>query len=294
MSAKIRRASVGTLCAITSALALNAGVASAQTTASPTLTSGRINIGYRVEAAPFSLRNASGQASGYMVELCQKIAAGLRSTGGRPLRINYVAVPSDQVVRYMSGKTVDVLCSATTDTTERRASMSFSKPLFVAAIKVLVRDADGYTSVEQLRGQPVVVIGRTTAEAIAAEQASNLQWKTTRVLDGVAAMGQLQLGWAKGYARDDILLLTQLAQRKDPNTYRLLPEALSRENIAIAVRRDDPTLLESVNQAIAAAVKSGELDAVYAKWFTKPIAPFNRSLNLPMSAELKAEFDKLR
>lgn len=294
MSAKIRRASVGILCATTSALALNAGVASAQTTASPTLTSGRINIGYRVEAAPFSLRNASGQASGYMVELCQKIAAGLRSTGGRPLRINYVAVPSDQVVRYMSGKTVDVLCSATTDTAERRAAMSFSKPLFVAAIKVLVRNADGYTSVEQLRGQPVVVIGRTTAETIAAEQASNLQWKTTRVLDGVAAMGQLQLGWAKGYARDDILLLTQLAQSKDPNTYRLLPEALSRENIAIAVRRDDPTLLESVNQAIAAAVKSGELDAVYAKWFTKPIAPFNRSLNLPMSAELKAELDKLR
>ena len=276
------------------ALACLVTAAHAQAPASPVLARGQLNLGYRVDAAPFSVKTAAGQPAGYMVAMCQRIAERLKTPAGRPLRVNPIEVPPDQVNRYLQGGSVDVLCAATTDTPERRAVMAFSHPLFVAQIKVLVRKVDGLKSVADLKGQPVVVIGRSTADDLATSRAGELQWKTARALDAIAAMGQVELGWVKGYARDDVLLLTQLAQGRNPTAYQLLPEALSREPIAIAVRKDDPVLLAEVNAAIAEVVKDGSMEKSYRQWFMEPIEPFKRAVNLPPSAELQAEWAKLR
>jgi len=276
------------------ALACLVTAAQAQNTASAVLTRGQLNLGYRVDAAPFSLKTATGQADGYTVAMCQRIAQRLKTPAGRPVRVNPIEVPPDQVVRYLQGGSVDVLCAATTDTPERRAAMAFSHPLFIAQIKVLVRKVDGLKSVADLKGQPVVVIGRSTADELATSRAGELQWKTARALDAVAAIGQIELGWVKGYARDDVLLLTQLAQGRNPTAYQLLPEGLSREPIAIAVRKDDPALLAEVNAAIVDAVKDGSLEALYRRWFMEPIEPFKRAINLAPSSELQAEWARLR
>lgn len=255
---------------------------------------GQINVGYRVDASPFSFRDSTGRPAGYMVDLCQSAVERVQAATGKILRVNPVEVPVDQVVRYLQSGTVDLLCSATTDTPERRGAMAFSHPVFLAHARMLVRAADNIGSVEQLRDQSVVVIGRTTADSLASQRAADQGWKVVRALDAVAAMGQLELGWVKGYLRDDVLLLTQLAQGRNPEAYRLLPQTFSTEPIAIAVRAGDPQLLQAVNDALVQANRSGLLHSAYQRWFMGPLPPFNRPINLPMSAELKEELARWR
>ena len=56
------------------------------------------------------------------------------------------------------------------------------------------------------------------------------------------------------------------------------------------LRRDDPGFKKIVDDATAKLYKSGEIDALYKKWFLSPIPPKGVNLNVPESAALKKVF----
>lgn len=276
---------------------MGSGVAHAQSALDGIKQRGQIVIGYREDASPFSLVNAARQPIGYAVELCQLVAQSLATQlGVAPNAVKFLSVPVDQIERYMQGKTVDMLCSATSDTAERRRSMDFSAPIYIASLKVAVRRKDNIQSVAQLSGKAVAVIGKTTAEAALPRYASSqgLGFTVARSVSADAALGQLKLGWVAGYARDDVLLSSQLAALPDRADYALLPDSLSTEPIAIAFTRGDPAFAKLVNSTLAQAHRSGAWQGIYDKWFIKPIAPHGQSLNLPTSDALKASFAQLK
>ena len=91
--------------------------------------------------------------------------------------------------------------------------------------------------------------------------------------------------------------MTETAVKITPrlkNKYREeIRESLQNEFIAIALPRD-AGLQRVVDQAMALWVRSGKADAMYEQWFVKPNTASKGGLGLPMSAALKAEFDRLR
>src|SRR3954464_3906032 len=57
----------------------------------------RIRLGYRVDAPPFSYKDESGQAAGYAVALCQKIADAAKAEPGLgTLAVQWVPVMADK------------------------------------------------------------------------------------------------------------------------------------------------------------------------------------------------------
>ena len=84
----------------------------------------------------------------------------------------------------------------------------------------------------------------------------------------------------------------QRARLPAPDAYVILPDRLSREAIAVAYRKDDSAMKALVDGAIGEAIASGRALEWHDKWFMKPIPLDNtrRSLDSPMSAELKAAF----
>lgn len=257
----------------------------------------QIIIGYRTESPPFSFHDPAGQPVGYSIDLCRGIAERIRAELNKPkLTLRFVPVPSDQMVRIVSAGNVDLLCAGTSDTEERRQTMAFSIPIFVTNAKFLVRLKDNIGSVRQLKGQTVAVLGRTTAEVVvpAYSERTGLDLQISRALTADAAIGQLNLGQAKAYARDEVLLLSQLAQLKNENEYGVLQDVISTEINAIALPKGDPLLQKAVDQGIALMVRSGQADALYKKWFIDPHVGAPNGLRLRMPAELKEWFDKLR
>ena len=53
------------------------------------------------------------------------------------------------------------------------------------------------------------------------------------------------------------------------------------------LRKDDPQFKALVDKTLSGLMKSGEINKIYAKWFTSAIPPKNVNLNLPMNAQLQ-------
>jgi glutamate/aspartate transport system substrate-binding protein len=81
-----------------------------------------------------------------------------------------------------------------------------------------------------------------------------------------------------------------VANSKSPADYVISAEALSIEPYSAMMRRDDPVFKKLVDTATANLYKSGQINALYTKWFLSPIPPKNVNLNVPMSDALKKVF----
>lgn len=268
--------------------------AQAQATLEKIKSRGQINVGYRSLAAPFSFHQTPEKPLGYSIDFCKPIIESLRqAAGNKNLPVRYIETEVDARVRLMSEGSLDLLCENVTDTPERRTRMDFSTPIFIDAIQVAVRNKDMISTLDQLKGKSIVGIGGSTVVPALDRyaQAHSLKWQHAKAANPDAALGQLQLGWAAGYARDGVLLAAQLASLPDAGNYSLLPERLSVENIAIGYRKGDAAMGTLVNASIKESMRSGAAQGWYEQWFLKPTKPGGKPLATAMPAEIKALMD---
>ena len=105
--------------------------------------------------------------------------------------------------------------------------------------------------------------------------------------DHAEAFLMVETGRAVAFFMDDILLYSLVANSKAPADYAVGSEAYTVEPYGAMMPRDDAAFRKLVDDATAKLYKSGEMAALYDKWFLKPIPPKGIALNVPMSAELK-------
>jgi glutamate/aspartate transport system substrate-binding protein len=221
-------------------------------------------VGYRDKAFPFSFSDGK-TAAGYSIELCAPIIERItQASGAKNLRVVYQAVEPERLVRQLQSGAIDLMCANTSDTEARRKLVAFSPPIFYAAVRVMVRSRDKPAALDQLAGKSLVVLGGTTARTALNNYAAvkGLSWKVGNVLEHDAAMSQLRLGQAAGYARDDVLLLDAMRNEKNPADFALLPERLSSEPIAIAYRQGDAALQKLVDVSVVEAMRNGRFAQV--------------------------------
>ena len=74
---------------------------------------GKLVLGYRVDAGPFSYREESGKAAGYSVELCERIAEEIKAAIPlSDLRVEWVPVTLEDRFHALVESRVDLLCGA--------------------------------------------------------------------------------------------------------------------------------------------------------------------------------------
>lgn len=266
----------------------------AQRTLADIQAQGQINIGYRDDAAPFSY-NDGGKPVGYALALCDLVVQELERQLGRKLRVTHEAIEVDQLLRRMQSRSVHLMCSATSDTAARRGQLAFSHPIYVDAVKVLVRTQDNIQDLAQLKDKTVAAIGRTTAETLVEAQTARIGWKLSKAVGPDAALGQLQLGWSAGYVRDETLVAVQLARLPAAQAagYRFLGTPLAQETIAIAMPLGDAEWVKLVNGVLAAAVRDGRFQTIYERWFLQSIPGLQQALKLPMPQALQTRLKNL-
>ena len=89
---------------------------------------------------------------------------------------------------------------------------------------------------------------------------------------------------------DDILLAGQIASSSNPGDYTIIPESLRQEPYSMMLRKDDAQFKGLVDKTVGGAMKSGEIDKIYAKWFTSPIPPKGINMNFPQTPAIKEAF----
>lgn len=261
--------------------AVSAGVfAQATDTLAKAKAGGKVVMGVRESSAPLSYTLGGGQFTGYHVELCQRILKAVLP--GVP--VEYVPVTSANRIPLVQNGTVDIECGSTTNNAARQKDVAFAFTTYVTEVRTAVKTDSKIKSVADLNNKTVATTTGTTSVALLRKnkRAQGIQFKEVYGKDHADSFLLLESGRADAFVMDDNILAGLIASSQNPKAYQIVGETLNVEPIAIMIRKDDPNFKKAVDDYIRGAIKAGEIDLLYKKWFMTPIPPKNTSVNLPM------------
>ena len=253
---------------------------------------GQIKFGYRAEARPFSFKDETGNAAGYSVALCTRIADAMKADLGiTNLAVQWVPVTLEGRFRSLQSGQVDMLCEADTVTLARRQDVSFSIATYPGGIGAIVRSDAPARLREVLSGQKLPrgpawrgnagqilqsqtfsVVRGTTGEPWLAEKMDEFQL-TAQVapVESYDAGIRLLLDRKVNVLFGDRAILLDAATR-NPSAADLavIDRLFTLEPLALAVPRGDENVRLLVDRALSRLYGSAEMGGLYAKWFGEP------------------------
>ena len=252
--------------------------------------SGSITIGHRDASIPFSYYDDKQQPVGYAMDLCLRIADAVKTELKMPkLEVKYQLVTSANRIPLMANGTIDLECGSTTNNLARQEQVWFTITHFVTANRWVAKKSANLKSLADLKGKTIV----STAGTTNIKQITEINGQQNLGMNIISANGHpeafqmVETGRAAAFVMDDILLYSLAAQSRSPSDYAISPDALSVEPYGIMVRKDDKAFKKVVDDAMTNIYRSGQINAIYEKWFQKAIPPKGLNLNIPMSDAMK-------
>jgi glutamate/aspartate transport system substrate-binding protein len=251
--------------------------------------SGAITQGVR-ESSGLAYTLGNGVYTGYHYDVCQNIIADIKKKLGLDkLDIRYQPVTSQNRVPLVQNGTVDLECGSTTNNTARAKDVAFADTVYVEEVKIAVRADSSIGKLEDLNGKNVATTtGTTSVQTLRKnKRAKDITFNEVYGKDHADSFLLLQSGRADAFVMDASILAANIARAQDPKAFKILPEVLSVEPIAIMIRKDDPDFKKVIDDSIAEQIKNGTIAKLYDKWFMQPIPPNNVTLNMPASEATK-------
>ncbi len=270
-----------------------AGVATgamAQGTLDKVKAAGTISVGHRDASIPFSYLDDKQQPIGYSMDLCARIVDAVKAELKMPgLKVALQPVTSATRIPLLANGTIDLECGSTTNNADRQKQIAYTLTSFVTANRFISKKGDNLKVLADLKGKTVVSTSGTTniKQITELNAAQNLGINILAAKDHAEAFLMVDTGRAAAFVMDDILLAGLAANHSNPGQWQVSSDALSVEPYGIMLRKDDPAFKKVVDGAMAALMKSGEVNKIYAKWFQSAIPPKGINLNIPMSDALK-------
>lgn len=253
--------------------------------------SGTIVLGHRDASIPFSyLADDPRQPVGYSHDLQLKVVEAVKQELGMPdLKVRYNLVTSQTRIPLVQNGTVDIECGSTTNNLERQKQVDFSLGIFEVGTRLLTRKTSGISDFADLKGKNVVTTAGTTSERLL--KSMNAEKKMGMNIISAKDHGEsflmLESGRAVAFMMDDALLYGEMAKARKPDDWAVVGTPQSYEIYGCMVRKGDEGFKKVVDKAIADTFASGQINDIYAKWFTQPVPPKGLNLGFPMSDTLK-------
>jgi len=254
---------------------------------------GAITVGHRESSIPFSYLDDKQQPIGYAMDLCMKVVDAIKADLKLPnLKINLQPVTSSNRIPLLMNGTIDLECGSTTNSVQRQQQVAFGPTYFVINVTAAVKKVSGVNSLAELNGKNISTTSGSTSVPLlkAYEKTASIDVKEIYGKDHGESFLLLADDRVTAFVMDDILLAGQIANSKEPASYKILPESLRTEPYSMMLRKDDPQFKALVDKTVSAIMKSGEIEKIYAKWFMSPIPPKNVNLNFGMTPGLREAF----
>ncbi len=251
---------------------------------------GAITLGHRDASLPLSYYDDKQQPIGYAMELCLKIVDAVKAELKMPaLKVNYQLVTSANRIPLMANGTIDLECGSTTNNTARQEQVWFTMTHFVTANRWIAKKSSSIKTLNDLKGKTIVsTAGSTNIKQITEiNAAQNLGMNIISANGHPEAFQMVETGRAVAFVMDDIIMAGLAAQSRTPTDYEISSVALSVEPYGIMLRKDDKAFKAVADRAMQNVYKSGQINAIYEKWFQKPVPPKGINMHLPMSEAFK-------
>jgi glutamate/aspartate transport system substrate-binding protein len=274
-------------------LSLPAGAQQAAGTLKKIRDTGAITIGHRESSIPFSYLDDKQQPVGYAMDLCAKVVDAVKAELNLPtLQVKLQPVTSSNRILLLQNGTIDLECGSTTNSVQRQQQVAFGPTYFVINVTAAVKKSSNINAIADLNGKTVSTTSGTTSVPLirAYEKAKNTNVREIYGKDHAESFLLLADDRAAAFVMDDVLLAGQIANSRNPADYKILPESLRQEPYSMMLRKDDPQFKALVDRAVSTVMKSGEIERIYARWFTSPIPPRGVNLNFPITPAIRDAF----
>jgi general L-amino acid transport system substrate-binding protein len=210
--------------------------------------------------AGFSMADQQGHFTGLDVDVCRAVAAAVL---GDATKTKFVPATAEQRFTLLQSGEVDVLTRNTTWTLQRdtELGLTFAPPNYYDGQGFMVAKKAGVTSAKQLGGATVCVQPGTTTELNLADYARSnkldLKPLVIEKLDEVE--NAFFSGRCDAYTTDRSgLAATRAGKAANPDDYVILPEVISKEPLAPAVRHGDDEWFDIVKWTVFGMIDAEE------------------------------------
>src|SRR6195256_6768326 len=250
-----------------------------------------ITIGHRDASVPPSYLGPDGKAQGYSIDICLKIAdAAKEELKLDKIEVKFVPLTPQTRIPLLTAGTVDMICETSTHTLGRLRQVSFLNITFLTGSKLLVRKNSGIKKIEDLTDKVLVaVLGGTNERAAQVEidtKKIKIKGEIVKVKDHSQAMLNLEQGRADAYVSDDVVLYGLKSASKNPDEWEVVGPYFSYDPYGMMIPRNNDDFRLLGKKTITRLIQSGEMEAIYKKWFE----PGPTKINYPLSDRLKENF----
>jgi general L-amino acid transport system substrate-binding protein len=202
---------------------------------------GQLVCGVNTGVAGFAQTDSQGKWTGLDVDVCRAVAAALF---GDSEKVKYVPLTAQQRFTALQSGEVDVLARNTTVTLTRDTALGldFTAVDYYDGQGFMVSKKLGVKSAKELNGATVCVQPGTTTELYLADyfRANKMNFKPVVIEKVEEVRAAFFSGRCDVYTTDASgLYSTRAANAPNPDDYIVLPEIISKEPLAPAVRHGD-------------------------------------------------------
>jgi general L-amino acid transport system substrate-binding protein len=248
-------------CLIATVLAVFAtSVAMAGPTLDAIKAKGFVQVGTNGSLAGFSMLDEKGVMKGLDADTARAIAAAVF---GDANKLKFVPLTAVQRFTALQSGEVDVLCRNATRILTRDTSLGlhFAPVNYYDGQAFMVPKKLNLKGAKQLDGATVCVLPGTTTEMNAADffRSSNMKWKPVVIEQSTELNKAFFAGRCDSITSDASQLAAIRAVAPNPDDYVILPEIISKEPLAPAVRHGDDQWFEIVTWTVYTMIEAEEL-----------------------------------
>jgi polar amino acid transport system substrate-binding protein len=221
-------------------------------------TPGEIRVASIGDAKPYTFTDASGEFTGFDVELFTDVAHRMGID-----EVTFVGQDFAAILPGVASGQFDAGVAAIGITDERKQTVDFSDGYLAGYLTVLTTKESGVGSADDLAGKRLGVVQGTLQEAYAAKNFPDAE--LVRFPDNNSAVAALNGGSVDAHFLDYEAAKDYVEQYPDLVSADDLPSFDA--PAGFAVRQDNDAFREALNENLHAAMEDGTWEELYQKWF---------------------------
>jgi len=234
-------------------------VAPAQDILGTVLDRGKVICGSRTDLLGFGYLDENGKNVGFDVDLCRAVAVALFND---PEAVEFVPLTAAERGPALQTGEVDLLSRNLTWTSSRDAQWgNFTVVMFYDGQGMMVRKADGFTTLENLDGATICVTTGTTTEKNLADnfRQRGLSYEAVTFEDTAAVYSAYDEGRCDAATSDKSQLAAVRMGLKNPDEHMILDVTMSKEPLTPAVPTGDDKWFDVVKTVMYVLINAEEL-----------------------------------
>jgi glutamate transport system substrate-binding protein len=211
-----------------------------------------LNIGVKPDQPGLGLQSASGQYSGFDVDVATYVAKKLGAT-----KINFVPTLSANREAFLQQGKVDMVVATYSVTPERQKVVSFAGPYYIAHQDILVRANDNSIS------KPGDLVGKKVCSGQGSASGDRIQEQYGSKVNLIRLPGygdcvnQLLGGQVEAVTTDNTILAGFAAQPQNKGKLKVVGTFFSNEIYGIGLKKGDTRGVAAIDKALQAMFNDG-------------------------------------